>query len=152
VKALSVWQPWATLIAIGAKEYETRHWQAPGCIVGHDVVIHASKTRDEMGECYHEPFRSVLKAAGFTRPSDLPFGAAVCIARCDGSYLADDLVARISEQERCFGNYGTGRFGWKFSNLRRFLNPPAARGAQGIFVLPDALVSLPLHPSPSPTP
>jgi activating signal cointegrator 1 len=27
MKAISIWQPWASLIAIGAKKYETRSWE-----------------------------------------------------------------------------------------------------------------------------
>ncbi|MBP0020973.1 MAG: ASCH domain-containing protein, partial [Cyanobacteria bacterium SBLK] len=25
-KAISLWQPWASLIAMGRKKFETRHW------------------------------------------------------------------------------------------------------------------------------
>jgi hypothetical protein len=34
VKALSLWQPWASLIAVGGKRIETRHWPAPSWLVG----------------------------------------------------------------------------------------------------------------------
>jgi hypothetical protein len=27
MKAITLWQPWASLIAIGAKKYETRSWR-----------------------------------------------------------------------------------------------------------------------------
>ena len=27
IKAISLWQPWANLIAVGAKKYETRSWK-----------------------------------------------------------------------------------------------------------------------------
>src|SRR3972149_12240119 len=29
MKAISLWQPWASLIAVGAKKYETRSWDTP---------------------------------------------------------------------------------------------------------------------------
>lgn len=41
MKALTVWQPWASLIAIGAKPYEFRGWQPPKSIVGQRIAIHA---------------------------------------------------------------------------------------------------------------
>lgn len=45
MKALTVWQPWASLIVLGAKPYEFRQWdfrkREPG-LVGERIVIHAS--------------------------------------------------------------------------------------------------------------
>lgn len=38
---LTVWQPWATLIAIGAKPYEFRSWRPPSWLVGQRMAIHA---------------------------------------------------------------------------------------------------------------
>jgi hypothetical protein len=40
MKALTLWQPWATAIALGLKHYETRTW-----FVGYrgDLAIHAAK-------------------------------------------------------------------------------------------------------------
>lgn len=39
--ALTVWQPWATLIAIGAKPYEFRGWPAPKRLHNTRIAIHA---------------------------------------------------------------------------------------------------------------
>jgi len=41
LKALTVWQPWATLIIVGAKPFEFRGWASPQWLVGEDLVIHA---------------------------------------------------------------------------------------------------------------
>ncbi len=41
MKALTIWQPWATLIMAGAKPFEFRGWPAPSWIIDEDVVIHA---------------------------------------------------------------------------------------------------------------
>lgn len=42
MKALTVWQPWATLIAIGAKPYEFRGWMPPTDFVWKRIAIHAA--------------------------------------------------------------------------------------------------------------
>ena len=42
MKALTIWQPWATLIMAGAKRYEFRGWPAPDWMVGKRMVIHAA--------------------------------------------------------------------------------------------------------------
>ncbi len=41
MKALTIWQPWATLIMLGAKPYEFRSWQPPRWLVGQRLAIHA---------------------------------------------------------------------------------------------------------------
>lgn len=42
MKALTLWQPWASLIACEAKEAETRSWPAPASLVGCRIAIHAA--------------------------------------------------------------------------------------------------------------
>jgi len=41
MKALTIWQPWASLILIGAKPYEFRSWKPPQWLVGKPLAIHA---------------------------------------------------------------------------------------------------------------
>ncbi len=42
MKALTVWQPWASLIMAGAKPYEFRSWRPPRSLIGQRIVIHAA--------------------------------------------------------------------------------------------------------------
>lgn len=48
MKAVSLWQPWASLIACGAKTIETRSWPAPRTVVGQRIAIHAAKRTSEL--------------------------------------------------------------------------------------------------------
>lgn len=41
MKALTIWQPWASLIMIGAKPYEFRGWKPPQSLIGQRLAIHA---------------------------------------------------------------------------------------------------------------
>ncbi|MCA0027385.1 MULTISPECIES: ASCH domain-containing protein [unclassified Mesorhizobium] len=41
MKAVTIWQPWATLIIAGVKPYEFRSWPAPGALRGQRIAIHA---------------------------------------------------------------------------------------------------------------
>ena len=56
MKAISLWQPWASAIAVGAKRYETRGWPAVagGQRFAGWLAIHASKRekypKEEGGE------------------------------------------------------------------------------------------------------
>lgn len=47
MKAISLWQPWASLIACGAKPFETRHWAPPRDLIGTTIAIHAAKKIDK---------------------------------------------------------------------------------------------------------
>ena len=38
---ITLWQPWATLVAAGAKPFEFRHWAAPKRLWRQRVAIHA---------------------------------------------------------------------------------------------------------------
>lgn len=42
MKALTIWQPWATLIVNGLKPFEFRRWAAPKVFVGRPLMIHAA--------------------------------------------------------------------------------------------------------------
>lgn len=42
MKALTVWQPWASLIILGHKPYEFRGWSAHKSIIGTRIAIHAA--------------------------------------------------------------------------------------------------------------
>ena len=47
MKAISIKQPWAYLIAAGIKDIENRTWKCPEKYIGQRILIHASKTQYE---------------------------------------------------------------------------------------------------------
>lgn len=91
MRALTLWQPWAGLIALGLKTIETRGWKhLPITIIGEPLAIHASlKWRDRKAELLNEA-RGILHSYGLgeleRRLSDealapcVAFGAIVCTA------------------------------------------------------------------------
>jgi hypothetical protein len=143
-KAISLTQPWATLVAIGAKRIETRSW--PTRYRG-PIAIHAAKDfptwcRDL---CDTEPFRSVLRARGLGA-SDLPRGQMLCITTlidCWPTAKIREKAPRffaVTPHELEFGNYDDGRFGFIFDEIAE-INPVPARGALGIWTW-DALAPI----------
>ena len=44
MRVLPIWQPWASLVAVGAKRVETRHWAAPN-LIGQRIAIYATKKK-----------------------------------------------------------------------------------------------------------
>ena len=85
MKAISIKQPWASLIAHGIKDIENRTWKCPQKYIGQRVLIHASKTVVGWRESplnFHQ--REVAREYGFSF-DELPKGAiigSVLIAAC----------------------------------------------------------------------
>lgn len=160
MKALSLTQPWATLIAIGAKRIETRSWSTP---FRERIAIHASKgfPRDCRELCREEPFRSALERGGipfdasapahwYHVPSyrlreikDMPLGAIVALATITGVARTENIIAMsqgLLRHEIDFGDYSPGRFGWVLADVVRLPKPIPAKGALGLWsVTPEIL-------------
>jgi hypothetical protein len=146
VIALTLTQPWATLVAIGAKRIETRSW---GTSYRGPIAIHAAKgmPRDAVALCHAEPFREALARAGLHSLADLPRGAIVAKARLvdvrPTSHLRQTVGGRIFEPagdlptvasaERAFGDYTGGRFMWILEDVVPLPQPVPVRGALGLW-------------------
>lgn len=143
LQSISLWQPWASLIAIGVKTIETRHWQPPHALIGQRIAIHAAKKWDAglASLTWITPFREDLTAAGLydfpTRHHRLPLGAVVAtavIAECH-STNRHAFLGTLSERERAYGNYGPNRYGWVLTDVQALVAPIPWRGAQGFFAV-----------------
>jgi len=139
IKAISVVQPWATLIAIGAKRIETRTW-ATGwrgrlAIAASGTIPRASKEL-----CAAEPFRSVLADAGVVTWHDLPRGAIVALARIEQviptTRIAMDRLLAGAGHEGVFGDYSPGRYGWVLADVQRVRPVVPAKGRLGLWAPP----------------
>lgn len=140
MRALSLTQPWAILVAIGAKKIETRSW--PTRYRGL-IAIHAAKGFPVRAQdyCRDEPFLSVLEEAGFTKFSQIPRGEIVAVAELKNVCRTEEIIVSISEQERAFGNYAPGRWAWMLANVRALSEPIPCRGALQLWTLPPELLA-----------
>jgi hypothetical protein len=59
MKALTLYQPWATLVAVGAKRIETRSWSTK---YRGPLAIHVSKNKSQLNIAMEEPFASTLES------------------------------------------------------------------------------------------
>lgn len=135
MRVLPLWQPWASLIACGAKRVETRSWEAQS-LVGERIAIHAAKTTQELDLCATEPFSRYVPER-----DRLPLGAIVCTAVLDRikpitAETAAELEERLPE-EFAFGDYTPGRFAWVLRDAELITPPVAHRGKQGIGYVHD---------------
>ncbi len=156
VKALTLHQPWASLVALGHKRVETRSWSTN---YRGGLAIHASKST--------RPLRT-FAAQQLCRPMtddeyvSMPFGAVVAVCRL--SYVVpmervawpsllemgygdlpmlgwdvaipehdgEDTVLVRPDQEQ-LGDFGPGRYAWLLDEIRPLARPEEARGALGLW-------------------
>ena len=67
MKTISLWQPYASLIAAGEKTIETRGWAPPKGVMGQRIAIHAAKaieTADVRGQGPSSPNRRRPERSG----------------------------------------------------------------------------------------
>lgn len=143
MKALTLWEPWATLIALGYKQFETRPWST-----SHrgDLLIHAAATRkyckfrDVVALCARAGL-SIVQAnevAEALKPGHIV--AAVRLGEITGTRTLLESGA-ISAQEEVFGDYGPDRYGWALHDVHRLKSPVPAKGMQQFWYPPEETVA-----------
>lgn len=136
--AITVWQPHASLIAAGVKEYETRSWK-PILAVGSIIMIHAGKT-DSKGQRLQAQYleqtfgEAVAKAKMlFDSLPHYPRGFILCACRYQGAFDTETLRPNMTSQELAFGDFKAGRWAWKLEVLKLAKPPISAPGKQGVW-------------------
>lgn len=135
MKALTIRQPYASLIALGEKQYETRDWKTA---YRGPLAIHAGAhvpKRDDFWMCQSNVWR-VLDQHGLSSDvKKLPRSAVLCIVRLEDCIPAEVLTAQglLNWSEWLFGDYTDGRYGWKLSMVEVFAEPIPASGKLGLW-------------------
>lgn len=140
--ALSLTQPWATLVAIGAKRFETRSW---GTSYRGALAIHAAKGFPAWARecCEQEPFRSALAHAHFYSWRQLPTGVIVAMSDLDNCtptntfHRSEKFEQFQQTDEYKFGDYSANRFVWKLNNITQLEVFVPCMGAMKLWRVPD---------------
>ena len=147
MKALSLWQPWASAITAGYKTVETRHWKTH---YRGPILIHAAKTKTGLKDyefmlhdfLTNERFNGIEFFRGMDIVRALPLGTIVAVAKLvDVATILPDLTKRLSVQEKAWGNYDNLRYAWILEDVEP-LAPIPYRGRQGLFEI-DPVRSFP---------
>lgn len=165
MKALTIWQPWASLIIAGAKPYEFRGWRFPSRMIGERVVIHAATRpmkRDEVwgiirrleqgGDeaavtCLHvERALDIVQPImrGGFNPRALPLAAGLGTATLgqpkDGFTVAAEfgLDMHVNDSDRD----EHANWGWPLTDIDCWPDPLPMRGAQGFWTWPTPEAAL----------
>ena len=143
MKALTVWQPWATLIVAGLKLYEFRRYPAPKSLVGQTIVIHAGKRPPKSWD-----IESTLAAPSHTtgnpdadrqvidlltpiwrRSAQMPLAAGLGTARLGEPRRALDIFRGAMDPADIHPDI----WGWPMTDAEAWPAPVPARGHQGFW-------------------
>lgn len=144
MKALTLFQPWASLVVYGFKHIETRSWRTA---YRGPLVIHASKNATFM------PRLLFLLAQGAVPPEvrDLPFptGALLAYVQLVNCGLAMAMLRHYggSPTEEALGDYAPGRYGWVMERPQPFPHPLPCKGALGLWQVPGDITMPPPPPA-----
>lgn len=164
MRGLTLTQPWATLIAIGAKKIETRSWatsyrgplaiHAGAGLAGMTIEEYCAlcRSRPHFGPALwaHYPAAGIMlrNERGRLRYNDpLPRGAIVAVARLEMCLTTDPLEYGVTgafgdlltDQEQAFGDYSPNRWGWLLADVRPLPAPIPCRGYQRLWDVPAAI-------------
>lgn len=136
VRAISLWQPWASAIARGAKRIETRSWSTR---YRGPLLIHAARTtvglalarQTIMGSFLYQAFTPTEHASVRDAIDALPRGAIVAVCRLVHCIPTEDV--REPPLEMAFGDYTPGRFAWLLDNVVPVQDPLPWRGSRSLF-------------------
>jgi hypothetical protein len=150
MKALSLTQPWASLIANGSKRIETRSWRTTHRGI---VAIHASKGFPKWAkdECGSYIFRRHLWPDRYMEIEtkalikELPLGAIIALARivdCKGTTSTVDWRPISNTSEYAFGDYTAGRFMWLLADVIQLPKPIPCTGALSLWEVPPDIEAM----------
>lgn len=142
MKAITLYQPWASLVAIGAKTIETRSW---GTAHRGPLLIHAARRWTAAEQFAYFRSRDALVLAGWSHPraeylrDGKHLGCIVAVSR-----LADCREMREAPDglDGRLGTYGPGRYGWVLEDVRPLPTPVPWPGERRLWDVPEKLADL----------
>ena len=158
-KAITLYQPYASLVSIGAKKMETRSWKTN---YRGPLAIHAAKSKKYLDLGWKEPFFTALTSLQKVNEQGrvclswwLGYVVAVCelvdccevVEESPNYYhlesgnnprnyvclLKRDLLYHKADKEVYFGDYALGRYAWILENVKPLEKPVQAKGQQRLW-------------------
>ena len=147
MKAITIWQPYASLIICGLKRFETRSWSTK---CRGPLIIHAAKKWDRERAGDVERVQELIKKyinlnhldddhlKMLIRPIGETLGCALGAVRLTDCQQMDSGRSLFENE---VGSFGPGRYGWSCLSPVPFSEPILAKGMQGLWNPSDELVA-----------
>ena len=144
MKALSIWEPWASLIRCGAKTIETRHW---GTKYRGPLLICAAKGGLSMEgisallcqKAFWKGLETIAQPGHSVRITDLNHGKMVAKVNLIDCIRTEDITVEQIGGNGPYGDFSSGRYAWMFSDIIPVKMARVA-GGQRIFNVDDHLI------------
>lgn len=157
MKAITLWQPWASLIACGVKKYETRsratNYRGPIAIHAakknpHDIMVSLPFiVQKTMFDCLYEAFGieggaiAMMSVGCVVATAELvgcwPIMACTSTYGTGYGYVGIEadggIIISPYSDEYLFGDWTPGRYAWELANVQMLPEPIPAKGMQGFW-------------------
>lgn len=133
IRALTLWQPWASLLAVGVKRHETRSWRIPPKLVGTRIAIHAGSGRAPetmVATCLAELCERTF---GPDWRTALPRGRVLCTCVLGADLATEDAAPGADPDDVLSGIWTPGRHAWRIDDVRPVADAGPVSGRQGLW-------------------
>lgn len=132
MKALTIWQPYASLIGINKKRYETRSWYTT---YRGPLLIHSGQRpmRWILKHSDEDALDVAIETFGTDGLLNLPTGRAICVVDLVNCIkMTPEFIAKRTPEELAVGDWQPGRYAWELKNPRPVENVELL-GKQGLW-------------------
>jgi ASCH domain-containing protein len=151
MKALTIWQPWASLIMIGAKPYEFRRWDYRARergLEGQRIMIHAGARPVKLAEVEDIIDRMADRISSLRAEIAMPLLTRLRDAhKCRGvvelsAALGTAVLGKPKHVAALFNSPADSdridhhMWAWPLADIKPFAAPVHCRGAQGFWLYP----------------
>lgn len=149
MKAITIWQPWASLIMAEAKPYEFRGWVPPASVQGQRIGVHAGARKVRPAELYDLILRLKSPAAWSTglrkdialplleewldRPQRLPLSSILGTAVLGKPVRSTKIVAELGGPVNDSDRDDHSNYAWPLTDVQRLEPIVPMKGAQGFW-------------------
>ena len=127
MRALTLWQPWASIVASGVKLIENRPWAPPAKLLGERIAIHAGMRWDQPSDDKYMELR--WPGDPVYLRGEVPQGAVIATARVER--FARSVSEIPDDQHRWF----FGPFCWVLADVNALERPIECPGRQRVWRL-----------------
>lgn len=135
MKAITLWQPWASLWLTTRKVHETRSWATK---YRGDLIVHAAKRECDFTVDLRLEDVCVQEFGSRWR-DHLPRGKIIGIVQLIDCYSANSNYPTDNSDEAC-GDFGRDRWLWKRGQFVALARPMPFVGKQGLWNGPDQVL------------